>query len=149
MLEENQLEMQGQTAENPEPLPAVDSAGLEQPAKDSQPSSEDTYSIYQLRMVEKLIDYLFTPYSELQRNGKNVESDNYEQVYSGELKEGETLEDLYIRFNLDHPMDFKGHSLSVSDVVVIHQEGPVSYTHLDVYKRQIMSLRATHRFPSL
>uniref|UniRef100_UPI003AB8D337 YodL domain-containing protein n=1 Tax=Blautia sp. TaxID=1955243 RepID=UPI003AB8D337 len=131
MLEENQLEMQGQTAENPEPLPAVDSAGLEQPAKDSQPSSEDTYSIYQLRMVEKLIDYLFTPYSELQRNGKNVESDNYEQVYSGELKEGETLEDLYIRFNLDHPMDFKGHSLSVSDVVVIHQEGQETAYYVD------------------
>ena len=50
---------------------------------------------------------------------KTVDKDNYELVYSGKLEEGTSLEDLYTKFNIDHPEDFRGHSMSVSDVVVI------------------------------
>ncbi|MBR5359737.1 MAG: hypothetical protein IK123_02505, partial [Lachnospiraceae bacterium] len=51
------------------------------------------------------------------------DSGNYEQVYTGVLEEGTTLDDLYERFNVDHPADYKGRSMSVSDVVVLHQNG--------------------------
>ena len=52
-----------------------------------------------------------------------VDRANYELVYSAPLAPETSLEDIYARFNIDHPKDFKGHSLSVSDVVVLHQDG--------------------------
>ena len=52
-----------------------------------------------------------------------VDKANYELVYSAPLAPETSLEDIYTRFNIDHPKDFKGHSLSVSDVVVLHQNG--------------------------
>lgn len=52
-----------------------------------------------------------------------VDRANYELVYSAPLAPETSLEDIYTRFNIDHPKDFKGHSLSVSDVVVLHQDG--------------------------
>ena len=52
-----------------------------------------------------------------------VDKANYELVYSAPLAPETSLEDIYTRFNIDHPKDFKGHSLSVSDVVVLHQDG--------------------------
>lgn len=48
-----------------------------------------------------------------------------------ELSPGETLEDIYTRFNIDHPEDFKGHSLSVSDVVVLHEKGSDTAYYVD------------------
>ena len=48
---------------------------------------------------------------------------NYELVYTAPLTEKDDLESIYTRFNIDHPADFKGHSLSVSDIVVLHQDG--------------------------
>ena len=52
-----------------------------------------------------------------------VDRANYELVYSAPLAPETSLEDIYTCFNIDHPKDFKGHSLSVSDVVVLHQDG--------------------------
>ena len=52
-----------------------------------------------------------------------VDRANYELVYTAPLAPETSLEDIYTRFNIDHPKDFKGHSLSVSDVVVLHQNG--------------------------
>ena len=59
--------------------------------------------------------------------------DNYELVYSAELTPGTSLEDIYTRFNIDHPKDFKGHSLSVSDVVVLHQNGQDTAHYVDSF----------------
>jgi hypothetical protein len=52
-----------------------------------------------------------------------VDKANYMEVYAAPLTAGTTLEDIYRTFNVDYPADFKGHSLSVSDVVVLHQNG--------------------------
>ena len=52
-------------------------------------------------------------------------------VYAAELSPGETLEDIYTRFNTDHPEDFRGHSLSVSDVVVLHEKGSDTAYYVD------------------
>ncbi len=60
-----------------------------------------------------------------------VDKANYELVYSAPLTPGTSLEDIYTRFNIDHPKDFKGHSLSVSDVVVLHQNGQDAAHYVD------------------
>ena len=62
-----------------------------------------------------------------------VDKTNYELVYSAELTPGTSLEDIYTRFNIDHPKDFKGHSLSVSDVVVLHQNGQDAAHYVDSF----------------
>ena len=81
------------------------------------------YDIYQLKDGDGMRDYRFEPYDRLQAAGLSVEATNYNLVYTAELSPGTSLEDIYTRFNIDHPKDFKGHSLSVSDVVVLHQDG--------------------------
>lgn len=84
---------------------------------------KDIFSIYQLKHGDETRDLRFEPYDRLQATGNSVDKANYELVYSAELTPGTSLEDIYTRFNIDHPKDFKGHSLSVSDVVVLHQNG--------------------------
>ena len=78
-----------------------------------------TYEIYQLVDNESARETRFSSLHSLQKRGLKVEPANYEKVYSGKLKQGENLETLYERFNIHHPDDFTGHSLSVSDVVVL------------------------------
>ena len=91
-------------------------AGFEAPQQDS-------FSIYQLRNEDSTRDYRFEPYDRLQAAGRTVDKTNYTEVYAAPLTAGTTLEDIYRTFNVDHPADFNGHSLSVSDVVVLHQNG--------------------------
>ena len=91
-------------------------AGFEAPQQDS-------FSIYQLRNEDSTRDYRFEPHDRLQAAGRTVDKANYTEVYAAPLAAGTTLEDIYRTFNVDHPADFKGHSLSVSDVVVLHQNG--------------------------
>ena len=91
-------------------------AGFEAPQQDS-------FSIYQLRNEDSTRDYRFEPYDRLQAAGRTVDKANYTAVYAAPLSAGTTLEDIYSTFNVEHPADFKGHSLSVSDVVVLHQNG--------------------------
>ena len=92
-----------------------------------------TFSIYQLKHGDKTRDLRFEPYDRLQATGNVVDKANYELVYSAELTPGTSLEDIYTRFNIDHPKDFKGHSLSVSDVVVLHQNGQDAAHYVDSF----------------
>ena len=94
---------------------------------------KDTYSIYQLKHGDETRDLRFEPYDRLQATGNVVDKANYELVYSAELTPGTSLEDIYTRFNIDHPKDFKGHSLSVSDVVVLHQNGQDTAHYVDSF----------------
>ena len=94
---------------------------------------KDTYSIYQLKHGDETRDLRFEPYDRLQATGNVVDKANYELVYSAELTPGTSLEDIYTRFNIDHPKDFKGHSLSVSDVVVLHQDGQDTAHYVDSF----------------
>ena len=84
---------------------------------------DDTFSIYQLKDGDETRDYRFEPYDRLQAAGLAVDRANYALVYTAPLVPGTSLDDIFTRFNIDHPKDFKGHSLSVSDVVVLHQNG--------------------------
>ena len=84
---------------------------------------EDSFSIYQLKRGDETLDYRFEPLDAIRRNGLSVDPANYELVYTAPLTERDDLESIYTRFNIDRPADFKGHSLSVSDIVVLHQGG--------------------------
>ena len=79
----------------------------------------NTFSIYQLRGGDDTRDYRFEPLDRLKERGMTVDRASYELVYSAPLHDIETLESIYQRFNIGHPEDFTGHSLSVSDVVVL------------------------------
>ncbi len=94
---------------------------------------KDTYSIYQLKHGDETRDLRFEPYDRLQVTGNVVDKANYELIYSAEITPGTSLEDIYTRFNIDHPKDFKGHSLSVSDVVVLHQDGQDTAHYVDSF----------------
>lgn len=76
--------------------------------------------IYQLN--DKGANYMFRPYRE--NNVPNTEL--YDEVYSGNIEEGssvmDTLENVFRKFNIAHPADFKGHSLSMSDVVMLDEK---------------------------
>lgn len=79
------------------------------------------YLIYQLKDIPETRDYRYESYGLLELMGGTCDPKNYDQVYSGIMAADDTLGTLYERFNLHHPADFKGRSLSVSDVVVIRQ----------------------------
>ena len=104
----------------------------EQPEQEA-PQDKDTFSIYQIKGGNETRDLRFEPYDRLTATGHRVDPKNYALVYSAELTEGTSLEDIYTRFNIDHPKDFKGHSLSVSDVVVLHQNGQDTAHYVDSF----------------
>lgn len=72
---------------------------------------------------DETLDYRFEPLDSIHRNGLTVKAENYELVYQASLAAGEGLEDIFTRFNMERPADFTGHSLSVSDIVVLHENG--------------------------
>lgn len=104
----------------------------EQTADKKEPD-KDTFTIYQLKDGDGMRDYHFEPYDRLQAAGLSVEAANYNLIYAAELTPGTSLEDIYTRFNIDHPKDFKGHSLSVSDIVVLHQNGEDTAHYVDSF----------------
>ena len=107
-------------------------AKAQETAKTAEPD-KDTFSIYQIKGGDETRDLRFEPYDRLQAAGNVVDRANYELVYSAPLAPGTSLEDIYTRFNIDHPKDFKGHSLSVSDVVVLHQDGQDTAHYVDSF----------------
>ena len=100
-----------------------------------QQNPADSYCIYQLRRDPELAELRFMNSQYLREHGLEPAFDHYEAVYSGSLpSDGSTearLDDLYMKFNTAHPQDFTGHSLSVSDIVVLKQQGSVSSHYVD------------------
>lgn len=83
---------------------------------------ENAFTIYQLK-DDVPVDYHFRSLEKLQEHGLAVDPTNYEKTYTAPLTPGMSLERIFEKFNFDRPEDFRGHSLSVSDVVVLHQNG--------------------------
>ena len=112
---------------------------MKQELEDSEPNreaqllygNEGRYGIYQLKDSAETRDIRFMDMDYLEKEGIPVSRENYTLVYTGELTEGMSLEDIYTKFNIDHPADFTGHSLSVSDVVVLHQDGENTSHYVD------------------
>ena len=90
----------------------------------------DTFTIYQLN-DNAARDYHFRPLEELQGKGLAVNMGNYDKVYDAALTPDMSLGRIFEKFNFDRPEDFKGHSLSVSDVVVLHQNGTDTAYYVD------------------
>ena len=98
-------------------------AAIVEQARAAQGEPVGSFSIYQLKGGNETLDYRFEPLDSIHRNGLSVKPENYELVYEAPLTEKDNLESIYTRFNVDRPADFTGHSLSVSDIVVLHQGG--------------------------
>lgn len=93
---------------------------------DDVEKAQGTFKIYQLPSGEKYHGVRFEDMEQLRKDGVQLNHDDYELVYEGEVGEfrgNATLEALYTQFNTKHPEDFRGHSLSVSDVIVISVDG--------------------------
>ena len=97
------------------------------------PEQGDTFAIYQLKGGPETRDYRFEAYESLQEAGLAVDRQNYDLVYTAPLDGKTTLEDIYRTFNLDRPADFTGHSLSVSDVVVLNRSGKEEAHYCDSF----------------
>ena len=99
--------------------------------------SKDGFAIYQLKDGDELRDYRFEGLDLLKSRDLLVERDNYNFVYTEPFtqyaSQRDRFEEIWERFNNDHPADFKGHSLSVSDIVAIKQNGVVTYHYCDSY----------------
>ena len=95
--------------------------------------SEDRFGIYQLKDTEEASDIHFMGMDYLESKGIAVTKENYDLLYTAPLEEGTSLEDIYTRFNIDRPADFRGHSLSVSDVVVLHHNGENTSHYVDSF----------------
>lgn len=99
--------------------------------------SSDGFAIYQLKQTEETLDLRFEPLVRLQLNGMTIDRANYECVYTAPLPADapkaphDSLNALYEQFNMDCPADFRGHSLSVSDVVALKQGGQLTCHYVD------------------
>ena len=94
---------------------------------------DNKFGIYQLKDTPEARDIRFMNMDYLESKGISVNRENYDLVYTAPLEDGTNLEDIYTKFNIDHPDDFRGHSLSVSDVVVFHQNGENTSHYVDSF----------------
>ena len=96
--------------------------------------NQDTFSIYQIPSTPEGRDFRFRSHEELESEGLAVDRNNYDLIYTAPLAHGTTLEDIYYTFNADdRPTGFRGHSLSVSDVVVLNRDGEEEAYYCDNY----------------
>jgi antirestriction protein ArdC len=105
----------------------------QQAAPEQERQQGDTYAIYQLKQDDSTRDFRFEPYDRLQAAGLTVDPANYVFIYAGQLGKDETLETIFERFNISHPEDFTGHSLSVSDVVTLNRDGKETAHYVDSF----------------
>ena len=96
---------------------------------------DDTYAIYQLRNDENLRNHQFESLHHLQKLGLTVDHKNYDLTYTGHFEAAAdtngTLNGIYEKFNEDRPKDFTGHSLSMSDVIILKQNGEHTAHYVD------------------
>lgn len=93
--------------------------------------SEKQFGIYQITARDQEHDYRFMNLDFVKRHGMEVNRADYELIYAAPLTEKDTLDGIYERFNIQRPADFTGHSLSVSDVVVLNDGSTVKAYYVD------------------
>ena len=85
--------------------------------------TENSYAIYQYHQADNEMGYQYMSLDFIEKMGMSVKGSDYQMMYQGVLEAQDTLEDLYIKFNIDRPEDFEGHSMSTSDVVILKRDG--------------------------
>ena len=93
--------------------------------------AQPNFSIYQVPPGPEGRDFRYRSYEELQADGLSVDRKNYQLIYSAPLDKDITLDEIYRRFNMEHPADYKGHSLSMGDIVVFRQDGKQTAYYVD------------------
>lgn len=93
--------------------------------------TENRYGIYQIVEGSPGREYEFMDLNFIERHGYQVKKEDYELIYSDKMLYGDTLDSLYEKFNIAHPADYTGHSLSVSDIVVLNENGNVKAYFVD------------------
>ena len=94
---------------------------------------EERFAIYQIDHGSKAMEYLFMGMDFVKSQGMEVTAGDYQCVYSGILQPSDNLDTLYSVFNQNHPADFRGHSMSVSDVVITNQNGDLRAFYVDSF----------------
>ena len=100
-------------------------------ASDYKAPAQPNFSIYQVPPGPEGRDFRYRSYEELQADGLSVDRKNYQLVYTAPLDKDTTLDEIYRRFNIEHPADYKGHSLSTGDIVVFRQDGKQTAYYVD------------------
>ena len=100
-------------------------------ASDYEAPAQPNFSIYQVPPGPEGRDYRYRSYEDLQADGLSVDRKNYQLVYTAPLDKDTTLDEIYRRFNIEHPSDYKGHSLSTGDIVVFRQDGKQTAYYVD------------------
>lgn len=100
-------------------------------AVQTAPTKEDSFSIYQVPPGPEGRDFRYRSYEELQADGLSVDRKNYQLVYTASLDKDASLDEIYRRFNMEIPADYKGHSLSMGDIVVFRQDGQQTAYYVD------------------
>ena len=100
-------------------------------ASDYEAPAQPNFSIYQVPPGPEGRDFRYRSYEELQADGLSVDRKNYQLIYSAPLDKDTTLDEIYRRFNMEHPADYKGHSLSMGDIVVFRQDGKQTAYYVD------------------
>ena len=100
-------------------------------ASDYEAPAQPNFSIYQVPPGPEGRDFRYRSYEELQADGLSVDRKNYQLVYTAPLDKDTTLDEIYRRFNIEHPSDYKGHSLSTGDIVVFRQDGKQTAYYVD------------------
>lgn len=85
--------------------------------------TENSYAIYQYHQADNEMGYQYMSLDFIEKMGMSVKGSDYQMMYQGVLEAQDTLEDLYIKFNIDRPEDIEGHSMSTSDVVILKRDG--------------------------
>ena len=100
-------------------------------ASDYEAPAQPNFSIYQVPPGPEGRNLRYRSYEELQADGLSVDRKNYQLVYTAPLDKDTTLDEIYRRFNMEHPADYKGHSLSMGDIVVFRQDGKQTAYYVD------------------
>ena len=97
--------------------------------------SASQFAVYQLKKKPELRNLLFRTYEELAKDQIPVQMENYEQVYLGTMKLGETPEQIKKELEKKQPHNYKGHAVSTSDVLILNDEGVMTtyYVNKDTF----------------
>ncbi|MCD8089506.1 MAG: YodL domain-containing protein [Clostridiales bacterium] len=92
---------------------------------------KDSFSVYQLKSGDETRYHRYISYEDLQKSGLSVDNSNYNLAYKAPIEPKTSLENIFLLLNIELPEDFKGHSLSVSDIIVLHKDGQDKAYYVD------------------
>ena len=127
-LQDYKVQVQAEVAQEAE------DAGLtveEYLASGSDAPAQPNFSIYQVPRGPEGRDFRYRSYEGLQVDGLSVDRKNYQLVYTAPLDKNTSLDEIYHRFNMEHPADYTGRSLSLGDIVVFRQNGKQTAYYVD------------------